>query len=137
MTRIDFYQLDPDRHRYDQVICKLCQKAYESQQFTLLLTRDAQQSQQLDQALWTFADDSFVPHDSEEPESFPTPILIHDNPTPRGDRQLLINLSASVPEYFAQFERVIELVTEENREQARAHYSYYKERGYHLEHVKL
>ncbi len=137
MTRIDFYQLDPDRHRYDQVVCKLCQKAYESRQLTLLLTRDAQQSQQLDQALWTFADDSFVPHDSEEPECFPTPILINDDPTPRGDRQLLINLSASVPEYFAQFERVIELVTEENRSQARAHYSYYKERGYHLEHIKL
>ena len=137
MTRIDFYQLDSGRHRYDQVVCKLCQKAYESQQLTLLLTRDAQQSQQLDHALWTFADDSFVPHDSEEAENFSTPILIHDNPQPRGDRQLLINLSATVPEYFAQFERVIELVTEENRTEARAHYSYYKERGYQLDHIKL
>ena len=137
MTRIDFYQLDSNRHRYDQVVCKLCQKAYESQQLTLLLTRDPQQSQHLDHALWTFADDSFVPHDSDEVETLATPILIHDNPAPRGDRQLLINLSASVPEYFAQFERVIELVTEDNRQQARAHYSFYKERGYPLEHVKL
>ena len=137
MTRIDFYQLDPGRHRYDQVVCQLCQKAWESRQLTLLLTRDQQQSQQLDQALWTFADESFVPHDSEEIEEFATPILIHDNPTPRGDRQLLINLSNAVPEYFAQFERVIELVTEENKRQAREHYGFYKERGYHLEHIKL
>jgi DNA polymerase-3 subunit chi len=50
---------------------------------------------------------------------------------------LLINLSASVPNYFAQFERVIELVTEDNKAQARAHYSYYKERGYPLKHVNL
>jgi DNA polymerase-3 subunit chi len=137
MTRIDFYQLDPGRHRFDQVVCRLCQKAYDNQKLTLLLTQDAQQSQLLDNKLWTFVDDSFVPHDSEESTDYVTPILIHDNPDPAGERQLLINLSASVPTYFAQFERVIELVTEENKAQARAHYSYYKERGYPLNHVNL
>ena len=137
MTRIDFYELDSNRHGYDQVVCKLCQKAYQNQQLTLLLTRNPQESQRLDLALWTFADDSFLPHDCDEPGDFTTPILINDQPQPRGDRELLINLSASVPEYFAQFKRVIELVTEENRSEARQHYSDYKERGYHLEHVKL
>ena len=137
MTRIDFYQLDSGRHRYDQVVCQLCQKAWDNRQLTLLLTRDQAQSQQLDQALWTFADDSFVPHDHGEINKFATPILIHEDPTPRGERQLLINLSAKVPDYFAQFERVIELVTEENKLQAREHYSFYKERGYPLEHIKL
>ena len=137
MTRIDFYQLNPARHRYDQVVCQLCQKAYDSQQLTLLLTRDPQQSQHLDQKLWTFRDDSFLPHDSEEAEGLVTPILIHDNPDPGSDRQLLINLSSTVPIYFAQFERVIELVTDENRQQAREHYSFYKERGYPLNHVNL
>ena len=137
MTRIDFYQLNPARHRYDQVVCQLCQKAFDSQQLTLLLTRDPQQSQHLDQKLWTFRDDSFLPHDSEESEGLVTPILIHDNPDPGSNRQLLINLSSTVPIYFAQFERVIELVTDENRQQAREHYSFYKERGYPLNHVNL
>ncbi len=137
MTRIDFYQLNPERHRYDQVVCQLCLKAYESGQYTLLLTQDAQQSQHLDQRLWTFRDDSFVPHDCEEIEGLATPILIQDNPEPRGDRQLLINLSPGVPDFFAQFERVIELVTDENRAQARQNYSFYKERGYPLNHVNL
>ncbi len=137
MTRIDFYQLDPARHAYDQVVCKLCQKAWDNRQLTLLLTQSAEQSQHLDQRLWTFVDDSFVPHDCAEDGDFVTPILIHDNPDPAGERQLLINLSDSVPAYFAQFERVIELVTEENKAQARANYSYYKERGYPLKHVNL
>jgi len=137
MTRVDFYQLDPSRHRYDQIVCQLCKKAYDSSQLTLLLTQNAQQSQQLDHKLWTFADDSFVPHDSEESADFVTPILVNDNPEPSGDRQLLINLSDTVPAYFAQFERVIELVTEDNKAQARAHYSYYKERGYPLKHINL
>lgn len=137
MTRIDFYQLNPERARYDHVVCQLCQKAYESRQLTLLLTQSQQQSEHLDHKLWTYSDDSFLPHDREETEGLVTPILIHDNPDPGGERQLLINLSASVPSYFAQFERVIELVTEENKAQARAHYSYYKERGYPLNHVNL
>jgi DNA polymerase-3 subunit chi len=137
MTRIDFYQLNPAGHSFDQVVCKLCQKAYDNRQLTLLLTKNTEQSRHLDQRLWTFVDDSFVPHDSEESDGFVTPILIHDNPDPAGDRQLLINLSSSVPPYFAQFERVIELVTEENKAQARASYSFYKERGYPLKHVNL
>lgn len=137
MTRIDFYQLDPARHRYDQIVCQLCQKAYDKGQLTLLLTSDPQQTQFLDQRLWTFRDDSFLPHDSDEVDNPPTPILVHDNPAPRGERQLLINLSAEVPPYFAQFERVIELVTDDNRPRARAHYSFYKERGYPLKHVNL
>ena len=137
MTRIDFYQLNPERHRYDQVVCQLCQKAYDSQQLTLLLTQNEQQSQHLDHKLWTFRDDSFLPHDHGDTPELVTPILIHDQPEPRGDRQLLINLSAAVPAYFAQFERVIELVTEDNKSQAREHYSYYKQRGYPLSHINL
>lgn len=137
MTRIDFYQLDPDRHSYDQVVCQLCQKAYDKQQMTLLLTASVQQSQHLDKRLWTFSDDSFVPHDDAEVDGFVTPILIHDNPEPGVDRQLLINLSNQVPPYFARFERVIELVTEANKIQAREHYSYYQERGYPLKHISL
>lgn len=137
MTRIDFYQLNPERPRFDHVVCQLCQKAYDSKQLTLLLTQSQQQSEHLDHKLWTFADDSFLPHDSDETDGLVTPILIHDNPDPKGERQLLINLSASIPSYFAQFERVIELVTEQNKTQAREHYSYYKERGYPLKHVNL
>ncbi len=137
MTRIDFYQLNPQRHNYDQVVCRLCQKAYDSKQLTLLLTQNQQQSQHLDHKLWTYSDDSFLPHDGAETEGLVTPILIHDDPDPKGNRQLLINLSTSVPIYFAQFERVIELVTEDNKSQAREHYSYYKERGYPLSHFNL
>ena len=137
MTRIDFYQLNPDRHRYDQVVCQLCQKAYEHGKLTLVLTSGPEQSRHLDEKLWTYRDDSFLPHDPEEPAGLVTPILINDNHEPRGHRQLLINLSAEVPDFFAQFDRVIELVTDENRHNARGHYSYYKERGYPLEHISL
>ena len=137
MTRVDFYQLNPQQPNQDRVVCQLCQKAYENKQFTLLLTQNQQQTAHLDRQLWVFNDDSFIPHDAQDSEEFKTPVLVHDEPEFKGDRQLLINLTNTIPTNFAQFERVIELVTEENKQQAREHYSYYKERGYPLNHYNL
>ncbi len=137
MTRIDFYQLNPERHRADRVICQLCQKAYESAQKTLLLTQSPEQSAHLDKRLWVFDDDSFIPHDTEPASDFETPILIQETIPEDCERQLLINLSDNIPDNFAQYERIIELVTEDNKQQARKHYSFYKERGYPLNHHNL
>lgn len=137
MTRIDFYQLKTQQHSHDHVVCQLCQKAYENNQYTLLLTQSAAQTTHLDRQLWIFNDDSFVPHDAQESTDFKSPILIQNEADSTGERQLLINLSNTIPGFFAQFERVIELVTEDNKQQAREHYSFYKERGYPLNHHNL
>ncbi len=137
MTRIDFYQLSPQQHSHDRVVCQLCQKAYENNQYTLLLTQSAEQTAHLDRQLWIFNDDSFVPHDAQESTDFKTPVLIQNDPDSMGDRQLLINLSNTIPSFFAQFERVIELVTDDNKQHAREHYNFYRERGYPLNHHNL
>ncbi len=137
MTRIDFYQLSPGNQRADRVACQLCQKAYENSQTALLLTESPEQTAQLDKQLWVFRDDSFVPHDTEHTDDFQTPILIQDATPKDCDRQLLINLSNRIPDNFAQYERIIELVTEDNKQQARKRYSYYRERGYPLNHHNL
>ncbi len=137
MTRIDFYQLNPQQHNQDRIVCQLCQKAYENKQLTLLLTKSQQQTEHLDRELWIFNDDSFIPHDTQESDEFETPILIHVNSGVGSERQLLINLADTIPSNFAQYGRIIELVTEENKQQAREHYSFYKERGYPLNHHNL
>lgn len=137
MTRIDFYQITESRLSEDGLVYKLCQKAYSAGQKVLLLTSNEAHSQHLDRMLWTQQDESFIPHDQQEEEGLLTPILINHQADPRGERQLLINLSNEIPIFFAQFERVFELVTEENKNLARSHYSYYKERGYPLNHHTL
>lgn len=137
MTRIDFYQISNSRYSTDGLVCKLCHKAYHGGQKTLLLTRDQQHSERLDRLLWTSDEESFLPHDRQEQEGFITPILVTHHADPRGERDLLINLSEEIPLYFAQFERVIELVTDDNKNLARSHYSYYKDRGYPLKHHSL
>lgn len=137
MTRIDFYQLSKSKYTAEALVCKLCQKAYQGQQKVLLLTNSSQQSQRFDQLLWTHDEESFLPHDQQEQEGFMTPILVNHEANPKGDRNLLINLSEEIPLFFAQFERVIELVTDDNKSRARTHYSYYKDRGYPLNHHTL
>lgn len=137
MTRIDFYQLNPERHSQDRVVCQLCQKAYENKQATLLLTQSPEQSAHLDRQLWIFEDDSFLPHDLQASDDFETPILILNETDSSDNRSLLINLAGKIPDFFAQFERIIELVTEDNKSQAREHYRYYQERGYPIKYVPL
>lgn len=137
MTRIDFYQITQSQHSAEGVVCKLCQKAYQSKNKVLLLTGSPQQTNRYDQLLWTHSEESFLPHDQQEQPGFITPILVNHDADPRGERNLLINLTDEIPLFFAQFERVIELVTEENKSLARSHYSYYKDRGYELNHHTL
>ena len=137
MTKIDFYQLESGRYQPDKLVCSLCQKAYKNNQKVLLLTNDQQQTDRLDRLLWTHDEESFLPHDQQEQEGFITPILVNHEANPRGERELLINLSHEIPVFFAQFERVFELVTENNKASSREHFSYYRERGYELNHHKI
>ena len=138
MTRIDFYDIvQSPRHQLEGLVCKLCHKAYDAHQKVLLFTHDAIQTEKLDRLLWISDDESFLPHDQQEQAGLITPILINHQADPRGERDLLINLSPQIPDWFAQFNRVIELVTDSNKQQARAHYGFYKDRGYPLEHHKL
>ncbi len=137
MTRIDFYQLNPAGPDAGRIACALCQKAWDSGQKVLLLTADERQTEELDSLLWTWRDDSFLAHDREEQEGLITPILVTHQADPRGERQCLINLSPEIPVWFAQFDRVLELVHEDNKSLARQHYAFYKERGYELNHIKL
>ncbi len=138
MTRIDFYDIaQSQRHQLEELVCKLCEKAFSQKKKLLLYTTDANQTDQLDRLLWTNNDESFLPHDQQEQDGFLTPILISHQIEPRGERDLLINLSSEIPSWFAQFDRVLEIVTEHNKAEARAHYSFYKDRGYPLEHHKL
>ncbi len=137
MTRIDFYQITGRSHNPDSLVCKLCHKAYQQHKKVLLLTANSEQTERLDRLLWTNQDESFLPHDQQEQQGFITPILLNHQAAPMGERDFLINLSDDVPTYFAQFERVFELVTEQNKTTARSHYSYYKDRGYELNHHHL
>ncbi len=64
MTRADFYLIDKPRFRDDPLllVCELVKKAYAAAQPTLILARSPEQADALDDKLWAFDDDSFIPH---------------------------------------------------------------------------
>lgn len=139
MTRIDFHSNIPDKIDY---VCRLVRKALVASPDSrvVVLTKDRSQLARLDEALWTFSDADFVPHAAaDDPLARQSPVVLTDSDTADLPHSgILINLSAAVPANFAQFERMFEIVATDDAdaEAGRQRYSYYRERGYALEHHK-
>lgn len=137
MTRIDFHSNVPDKLAY---ACRLTRKAFLAKHRVVLLTEHSEDLQSLDQLLWTFSDQDFLPH---APVGSPvmefTPILLADSDSACADlpsHEILINLSMRTPAHFARFERMFEIVSQDEADLnlGRERYRYYQQRGYPLTH---
>lgn len=142
MTRVDFYLLKGQQTvaRY-RAACRLTEKAF-SQQFKIHIhTGSAQESQQLDDLLWTFREGSFLPHEivKSNQQTPGSPISISHEWEPQMDCQVLINLGEKIPPFFSRFDRVAEFLNEDEtiRQKGREHWRFYKDRGYPLQHHEV
>ncbi len=110
--------------------CKLTNKAYQLDNRVHLRVPDADALAALDTLLWTFSDDSFVPHDvlgSDATQAAVT-LAVADQPIP-ANADVCINLaSAAVNEDCA---RIAEIVSDDQDVKAagRARYAEYRDRG--------
>lgn len=141
MPRVDFYVL-PDHKDNGRALlaCRLADKAYSLGHTVYLLAASEAQATALDDLLWTFRQDSFIPH-----ERYPlageeaSPVLVGTIlPTEAGAR-VLINCADRLPEGFERYERVVELV-DQNPEvlaKSRERFKQYRERGLAPETHKL
>ncbi len=136
MTRVDFYVLNSsDASERARFACRLADKVYRLGHSVYIHTASARQTRQLDDLLWTFHQNSFVPHCVfHEAGDNPPPVMLAHDAEPNTGLQVLINLAPEVPLFFSRFERVAELVDQDpdTRRQGRSRYSFYKERGYPL-----
>ena len=136
MTQVDFYLLKDDTAQSRvRFACRLADKAYRLGHRVFIHTESADQTRQLDELLWTFQQNSFVPHAIYRGgQSNPPPVLLAHNAEPDASSHVLINLAAEVPLFFSRFERVAELINQnaDVRTQGRSRYSFYKNRGYPL-----
>lgn len=131
--RADFYVIAKPRFRDDplQLVCELVQRGYDSGKPILLLVRDAAQAEALDDALWAFGDDCYLPHQiagSDEDDAI-TPILIATPELDVASRPLVINLRDEA--WRGDCERVLEVVPADAsaREPLRARWRDYAARG--------
>jgi DNA polymerase-3 subunit chi len=130
MTSIDFYFNAEDRL---QVACRLAGKALRQASRLLIHAPDAETAARIDKLLWTWPAIGFVPHcATHSPLAAETPVLIGSGEEAPPDCDLLLNLGADCPPHFERFSRLLEIVSDEDKEAGRARYRFYKERGYRI-----
>ena len=134
MTRVDFYVVKSSGAEARlSVAARLTEKALARGHRVFINCDSQSQVDTLDDYLWRFKPSSFVPHcpassDAEEQ------VVLGFEDAPGSHNDVLINLALAPPSFFARFERVAEVVTQdENSLQAlRDAWRHYKDRGYPL-----
>ncbi|TLM79684.1 DNA polymerase III subunit chi [Microbulbifer harenosus] len=135
MTRIDFYVLASENPGEIQTFaCRLAEKAFRSGLHVLIAVDNAEQAQELDDLLWTYREDSFLPH-AQQNKDQQAAIEINSGEDPGHHHGLLINLSSDIPAWFSRFERLAEIVCQhpESLTRSRTRYSHFRDRGYPLQ----
>lgn len=139
MTRIDFYVLPEATGEARRLFaCKLAEKVQRMGMRVLIALDSEAEARQLDELLWTFKPESFVPHQLINGGK-PAPVEITFSEETGDHQGLLLNLSNKIPTWFSRFERVSEVVIQEPQMLAtsRERYGFYKGRGYPIETHKL
>ena len=131
--RADFYLIAKPRFREQPLllVCELARKASDAGMATLVLARDSTQAEQLDDLLWSFDPDAYIPHQiagAEDDEEEAT-VLIAAPDTDIALRPLVINLRDTAVE--GEFDRVLEVVPadESARAPSRERWKQYAARG--------
>jgi len=136
MTTIDFYILGQtqttDRHRF---VCNLVSKVYGEGRNIYIHTSNEADAKELDDLLWSFKGEAFIPHNIiGDAKLAETQVQIGWGEHPDHHHDVLINLSSPQPNFFSRFQRVLEVVIQDEAilSQTRQHYKFYKERGYQV-----
>jgi DNA polymerase III subunit chi len=134
MTEIAFHVNAPDKLDYACRLLRATQK--KSAQVLVLGQIDALKS--LSNKLWALSPTEFLPHclaDATAEVIAHSPIVLSaELPNSAAESQVLLNLGAVLPAGFERFERLIELVgqDEADLQAARTRWKHYKDRGYAL-----
>lgn len=137
MTRIDFYILEKAGSDPLKVACRLAEKAYRENLTVYVNANSPAQSIQLDRLMWVFRDDSFVPHvciGDETKTEFEDPVAIGCGKPPESHLGLLINLREEIPDVCRRFERIAELVDNNDKARlaGRERFRIYRDQGFSL-----
>ncbi len=134
MTAVAFHFNAPNKLAY---ACRLLRKAAASGSTLAVLGEQALLAK-LDEQLWSFSATDFVPHGlvqafNETQRQF-TPIWLCTAVEQGAGRQVLVNLTQAMPARVTGFERVIEVVSQDeaDRKSARIRWKQYTDQGYEI-----
>lgn len=139
--QVDFYVLEATAEReWLRTACRLAEKAWQKGHRIFIHTDSKETARSIDDMLWTYRQDSFVPHalygdrlnaDSESLE----PVLVGDGSAEPAEIDVLINLAEAVPTFVGKSTRVAEIVAggESARRAGRIRYRDYRDRGFPIQ----
>jgi DNA polymerase-3 subunit chi len=134
MPSIAFHFNAPHKLAY---ACRLLRKATASGA-TLAVWGEEALLGKLDEQLWSFSALDFVPHGRfnhlNDAQRALTPIWLCQTTQEAQGRQILVNLTASLPDSLERFERVIEVVSQDeaDKQSARQRWKAYAELGHDI-----
>lgn len=122
----------PDQSRLT-VTTRLVDKAYQRGHRIYIHCMSEEQARELDQLLWCYRADSFLPHATVDQDPA-ADILLGWQHCPDTHDDVMINLQWEAPPWFSCFHRVAEVVTQEPEflPAMRDAWRFYRDRGYPL-----
>ena len=130
--RVDFYvpSSDTPEERYT-LACRVTEKAFQSGKQVYLYCQTPDQLTQMDERLWTFSLNSFIPHGLlGETDELVRVILGCDDPSP-DVAEIVISMANTPVSTFNLFSRVAEIVgtDDSERQLARNRFKFYRDNG--------
>lgn len=137
--KIDFHILE-DANKMQAMLytCKLVEDLHAENQHVYIHAASKDDAAKLDNLLWTYKDDSFIPHQLASEEAIAPVIIGHETPDNRSNGTL-INCQDQLPSFYQQFNHVIEVVYSDAtvQQSARERYRQYRDAGIELTTHKL
>src|SRR5690606_3959611 len=117
------------------LVCELVKKCLlQAKQPALVLCANGKQAEALDELLWSFDKDAYIPHQlaGTDEDDAVTPVLLVPPGTDTPPRPLVVNLRESAPSL--PFERVLEVVPADPAQRAalRERWRQYQAQGFEL-----
>lgn len=138
MPSIDFYFIPAQGAQARFLFaCRLLEKAYQQKHQIYVHTEAPEKSDLLDKLLWTFRDESFIPHQIQSAHPATpgaAPIQIGHGSLEAAHQDILLNLHPEIPAFHNRFTRILEIITAEPTMQtlAKEHREFYEEKGYKI-----
>lgn len=139
MARIEFHILSTSgddaqlRHA-----CQVVEQLHQQQKSVFVYVDSDVTAQKLDELLWSFRDQAFIPHEvcsTQSPTHPRISVLIGTGNAPTAFKATLINLTDTVPPQPENTAQIIEIVdaSPTHKQLARERYKQYRDQGHQLE----
>ena len=141
-TNVLFHHFESiERKDFLIYVCKLIEKGYKQNINPIYIKTDTQkQAEELDKILWTFRQESYIPHtlvDQDSNNTQPVQIGWIDNEIE--DAEAIINLSDGMPDISNHLKKIHEIIVniDERKEKARERWKKYKSIGFNIKAYKV